>query len=147
MLHMLRAGSCNTAEQCVHSVGAARYLTMMKTLTSKLCLFLLAGFGANAFAQALAEPARSMASPRPKAADPHKAPAPKDTGVKRGADLRLALTPSNPNPNANVKGQEGLANVSDISSANPPPEHHLNAKERQEIRELLRQQRLKQQEN
>ena len=135
------------AEQCQLSVCEARYLLMMKTLTSKLCLFFLAGFGANAFAQALTEPARSAASTRPRAADPQKAPATKDTGVKRGTDLRLALMPQNSNLNANVKGQGGLANVSDISGSNPPPEHHLNAKERQEIRELLRQQRLKQQEN
>ena len=42
-----------------------------------------------------------------------------------------------------VVGRIGLANVADVSAPEALPERHLNAKERQEMRELLRQQRLK----
>ena len=153
MLHMLRAGSVNQAQQCGRSVVLVRYLGTMKSLKSSFCLAFLAVVGAQAFAQPAAEATRSDATAgaviRPLAATPHKASGQKDTradmGAKRGTDLRLALMPQNYNANTNLKTQGGLANVADVSTPESLPEHHLNAKERQEMRELLRQQRLKQQ--
>jgi hypothetical protein len=147
MLHMLRAGSGNQAEQCGRSFYLVRYLLMMKTLTGNFCWFLLAGFSAHAFAQTAAEPGRSSAAARPQASEPLKTPGPKDNGAKRSTDLRLALMPQNSNTSATLKTQGSLANVSDVSTPDSLPEHHLNVKERQEMRELLRQQRLKQQQN
>jgi hypothetical protein len=147
MLHMLRAGSGNQAEQCGRSVYLPRYLLMMKILTGNFCLFILAGFGAQAFAQTAVEPARSTAAARPHATESHKTPGQKDAGAKRTTDLRLALMPQNSNTSGNLKTQGSLSNVSDVSAPDSLPEHHLNVKERQEMRELLRQQRLKQQQN
>jgi hypothetical protein len=155
MLHMLRAGSGNQAEQCGRCLSLARYLLMMKILTGYCCVFMLTGFGAQAFAQTDVAPAPSAAeassAARPQAAEPLKTPGHKDLRAKRGTDLRLALVPKNSNANSNTsaaaKPLGGLSNVSDVSTADFSPEHHLNAKERQEMRELLRQQRLKQQQN
>ena len=151
MLHMLRAGSGNLAEQCGRRMCFVRYLFIMKILTKSFCFTFLAVLAAHALAQPASAPARANAAAGPKAhsqaVDPQKASGQKDTHVKRGTDLRLALMPQNSNANAASKTQGGLANASDISSAEPQPEHHLNLKERQEMRELLRQQRLKQQQN
>ena len=151
MLHMLRAGSGNPAEQCGRSVALARYLFIMRILTKSFCFTFLAVLTAHALAQPTSAPARANATAGTKAhapaVDPQKASGQKDPRVKRGTDLRLALMPQTSNANAGSKTQGGLANASDISSAEPQPEHHLNLKERQEMRELLRQQRLKQQQN
>ena len=151
MLHMLRAGSGNLAEQCGRRMCLARYLLIMKILTKSFCFTCLAVLAAHAFAQPPSAPARANATagtkPHSPAVDHQKATGQKDPRVKRGTDLRLALMPQNSNANASSKTQGGLANASDLSIAEPQPEHHLNLKERQEMRELLRQQRLKQQQN
>lgn len=128
---------------------------MMKMLTRCLSFAVLGMCSALVFAQPEAVPARSHAAEgiatRPQTADPQKAPGHKDGRAnpqgKRGTDLRLALTPQNTNVNGNLKSQGGLANVADSSTSDSSPEHHLNVKQRQEMRELLRQQRLKQQQN
>lgn len=154
MLHMLRAGLGNQAEQCTLGVFLARYLLIMKILKIGFCFALLALLGARALAQHASESARVTApAAHPRTVEPQKASAQKDVRPeirpKRGTDLRLALMPMNSNSssNANGKAQGGLANVADISGPESLPEHHLNVKERQEMRELLRQQRLKQQQN
>ena len=153
MLHMLRAGSGNQAEQCGRRRPLVRYLMMMKILMGNFFLLLLISVSAQAQAGSPAEPARSMpaaskASPS-QVPESHKVAGQKDQGIdrraKRGTDLRLALMPQNPssNPSAALKPQGGLSNVADVSTPDLSSEYHLNAKERQEIRELLRQQRLK----
>ena len=142
-----------------------RCVWIMKILKRYLCLSLLAVLCAKAFAQPASAPARSnaVAGPVPHAGavDPVKMSGQKDARVdtravnradssaKRGSDLRLALTPQNMNSSttANLKTQGGLATVADTSTPEPLPEHHLNVKERLEMRELLRQQRLKQPQN
>ncbi len=153
MLHMLRAGSGDQAKQCELSAYLVRYLLIMKILKISFFFFVLAAVGARVLAQAAHEQARANATESSKAqsqvVEPQKVSGQKDvradTRAKRGTDLRLALVPHNANPNSKTPG--GLANVSDISTPETLPEHHLNVKERQEMRELLRQQRLKQQQN
>lgn len=151
MLHMLRAGSGNPAEQCGRRMCFARYLFIMRILTKSFCITCLAVLAAPALAQPTSAPARPNVTTGPKAhasaVDPPKASGQKDTRAKRGTDLRLALMPQNSNANAGSKTPGGLANASDISTPESQPDHHLNLKERQEMRELLRQQRLKQQQN
>ncbi len=151
MLQMLRASSCVHAEQCKLSTYSLRCLLIMNTLKSSFYFLALAAVGMQAFAQPGSEPARSAAkagpAARPQASEPQRAPERKDPRpdsaadqrAKRGSDLRLALVPQT----SNSKAQGGLANVADVSTPEALPEHHLNAKERQEMRELLRQQRLK----
>lgn len=120
----------------------------MKILTKSFCFTCLAVLAAQTLAQSASGSGRANATAGPKAhsqaVDPPKAAGQKDARVKRGTDLRLALMPQNSNANAGSKTQGGLANASDISTADSAPEHHLNLKERQDMRELLRQQRLKQ---
>ena len=157
MLQMLRAGSCVQAEQCNLSTYSARCLLIMSTLKSSLYFFALSAFCVQALAQAAPSPAHATAKGSPaaglQATEPLKMPEKKNLRpdsaagdrVKRGMDLRLALMPQNPssNPSAALKPQGGLSNVADVSTPDLSSEYHLNAKERQEIRELLRQQRLK----
>jgi hypothetical protein len=149
MLHMFRAGSGNQAKQCDPSAFLARYLLMMKISRISFYFVVLAAVGAKVLAQVAHEQARANGTEGPKmqpqAVEPQKTSGQKDIRAKRGTDLRLALVPQN--ANASLKTQGGLANVSDISTPESLPEHHLNVKERQEMRELLRQQRLKQQQN
>lgn len=155
MLHMLRAGSVNQAQQCGQSAFLMRYALMMKMLNRCLSFAVLGMCSAQVFAQPEGVPERSNAAAglatRSQAVDPQKAPGHKDGRAdlqgRRGRDLRLALTPQNTNVNGNLKMQGGLENVADSSTPDSSPEHHLNVKQRQEMRELLRQQRLKQQQN
>ena len=159
MLQMLRAGSCVQAEACKLGLCLARCLLTMRTLKSSFYFLALAVFCVQTFAQAAPEPAHVSAkasqAARPQATDPHRMPEKKnlrpdsapDHRAKRGMDLRMALMPQNSNLNAgsgnsNARSQGGLANIADMSTPESSPEHHLNAKERQEMRELLRQQRL-----
>lgn len=144
------------------SVIAPRSALVMPLVLS-LAMALL---GARAFSQALPTPSQGNGEPALKVAEPQKLPAQKDLRAKRGTDLRLALMPQKVDGNvapvvgAKVitkstksaqstepldKPQGGLATVSDISGGDTPPEHHLSALERQEMRVLLRQQRQKQQ--
>ena len=125
----------------------------MNTRNSGFYFLALAVACTQAFALPGSDSAPSNAKPaaasRPQASEPHRAPERKDLRTeavsaadqraKRGSDLRLALVPQN----SNLKPQGGLANVADVSTPEALPERHLNAKERQEMRELLRQQRLK----
>ena len=155
MLHMLRAGSGIHAQQCGRSALLMRCVSMMKMLNRYLSFAFVGLFSAQAFGQPAPAPARSTApagpATRAQAVDPQKTSGHKDGRAdsqgKRGTDLRSALTPQNTNLNGNLKTQGGLANVTDNSTPDSSPEHHLNVKERQEMRELLRQQRLKQQQN
>lgn len=129
----------------------------MKTLMNWFCFALMALLSAKAFAQGSPAPVRSNgpadSAVRAQPVDSSKAIAQKEAHAanraRRGTDLRMALTPQNTNSgvNGNLKLQGGVANVADTSTGDPSPEHHLNIKERQEMRELLRQQRLKQQQN
>ena len=84
---------------------------------------------------------RAPATEPKKASEKKESPADAAANLRarRGSDLRLALLPQN----SQLKTQGSLANVADGSTPEPLPEHHLNVKERQEMRELLRQQRLK----
>lgn len=153
MLHMLRAGSANQAEQCGLRHQLVRYLVMMKILMGNFFFLLLISVSAQAQARSPAEPARSTPAvskaSTAQVSESHKVAGQKDSGIdlraKRGTDLRLALMPQNPssNPSAALKPLVGLSNVADVATPDLSPEYHLNAKERQEIRELLRQQRLK----
>lgn len=133
----------------------------MKTLTSSLYFLALIAVCVQGFAQAATEPARIITSKAGLAAhrqtiEPQKAPEKKDLPpnsaadqrAKRGTDLRLALMLQSSHlntssGNSNLKTQGGIAHVADMSTPEPLPEHQLNVKERQEMRELLRQQRSK----
>ena len=123
----------------------------MKSLASTFYLLALATACGQVFSQPAHDLQRSSAKAgaamRAPATEPKKASEKKESPAdaaanlraRRGSDLRLALLPQN----SQLKTQGSRANVADGSTPEPLPEHHLNVKERQEMRELLRQQRLK----
>ena len=129
---------------------------IMKTFERSFISLLITLAGGLSFAQKSPESVRVDSDTAYKVAEPQKLSAQKDLRAKRGTDLRLSLMPQKTNGNAGAgagakakpadsfdKSQGGLANVSDISGGDTLPEHHLSTQERQEMRLLLRQQRLK----
>ena len=131
---------------------------IMKTFERSFISLLITLAGGHSFAQKSPESVRIDSDTAYKVAEPQKLSAQKDLRAKRGTDLRLSLMPQKTNGNAGAasgagakakpadsfdKSQGGLANVSDISGGDTLPEHHLSTQERQEMRLLLRQQRLK----
>ena len=128
----------------------------MKTVERSLLPLLLSLACAHAAAQVSPAPARSQGETTSKLSEPQRAPTQKDLRAKPGTDLRLSLMPQKVKGSAGAAGakvnvdsldrsQGSVANVSDISGAESSPEHHLSAQDRHEMRLLLRQQRLKQQ--
>ena len=133
---------------------------IMKTFERSFISLLITLAGGHSFAQKSPESVRIDSDTAYKVVEPQKLSAQKDLRAKRGTDLRLSLMPQKTNGSAGAasgagakanakpadsfdKSQGGLANVSDISGGDTLPEHHLSTQERQEMRLLLRQQRLK----
>ena len=148
MLQMLRALARIHAEQCERVARLLRYLVIMKYKRHFPNLLLLTVLCANVQAQPSLAPARTGAATPAKVTDAQTAA---DERARRGSDLRLALQPlkagavSNLRPApANLKpGAEGT-NVADATELDQVPGRHLNAKEREEMRHQLRQQRVRQ---
>ena len=151
MLQMLRALARIHAEQCERVARLPRYLVIMKNLRQLPNLLLLTVLCANAQAQPSLAPARTGAVSPAKAGEAHTATEERDLRARRGSDLRLALQPlkagaaSNLRPaNASLKpGAEGT-NVADATEPESVRDRHLSAKEREEMRHQLRQQRIRQ---
>ncbi len=159
MLQMLRALARIHAEQCERVARLPRYLVIMKNLRQLPNLLLLTVLCVNLQAQAQPQPQAqpSLAPARPgavspaKAGEAHTATEERDLRARRGSDLRLALQPlkagaaSNLRPaNASLKpGAEGT-NVADATEPESMRDRHLSAKEREEMRHQLRQQRIRQ---
>ncbi len=159
MLQMLRALARIHAKQCERVARLPRYLVIMKNLRQLPNLLLLTVLCVNLQAQAQPQPQAqpSLAPARPgavspaKAGEAHTATEERDLRARRGSDLRLALQPlkagaaSNLRPaNASLKpGAEGT-NVADATEPESMRDRHLSAKEREEMRHQLRQQRIRQ---
>lgn len=153
MLQMLRALARIHAEQCERVARLPRYLVIMKNLRQLPNLLLLTVLCVNLQAQAQPSlaPARPGAVSPAKAGEAHTATEERDLRARRGSDLRLALQPlkagaaSNLRPaNASLKpGAEGT-NVADATEPESVRDRHLSAKEREEMRHQLRQQRIRQ---
>ncbi len=153
MLQMLRALARIHAEQCERVARLPRYLVIMKNLRQLPNLLLLTVLCVNLQAQAQPSlaPARPGAVSPAKAGEAHTATEERDLRARRGSDLRLALQPlkagaaSNLRPaNASLKpGAEGT-NVADATEPESMRDRHLSAKEREEMRHQLRQQRIRQ---
>ena len=153
MLQMLRALARIHAEQCERVARLPRYLVIMKNLRQLPNLLLLTVLCVNLKGQAQPSlaPARPGAVSPAKAGEAHTATEERDLRARRGSDLRLALQPlkagaaSNLRPaNASLKpGAEGT-NVADTTEPESMRDRHLSAKEREEMRHQLRQQRIRQ---
>ena len=157
MLQMLRALARIHAEQCERVARLPRYLVIMKNLRQLPNLLLLTVLCVNLQAQPQPQAQPSLAPARPgavspaKAGEAHTATEERDLRARRGSDLRLALQPlkagaaSNLRPaNASLKpGAEGT-NVADATEPESMRDRHLSAKEREEMRHQLRQQRIRQ---
>ena len=151
MLQMLRALARIHAEQCERVARLPRYLVIMKNLRQLPNLLLLTVLCVNLQAQPSLAPARPGAVSPAKAGEAHTATEERDLRARRGSDLRLALQPlkagaaSNLRPaNASLKpGAEGT-NVADATEPESVRDRHLSAKEREEMRHQLRQQRIRQ---
>ena len=153
MLQMLRALAHIHAEQCERGARLPRYLVIMKNLRQLPNLLLLTVLCVNLQGQAQPSlaPARPGAVSPAKAGEAHTATEERDLRARRGSDLRLALQPlkagaaSNLRPaNASLKpGAEGT-NVADTTEPESMRDRHLSAKEREEMRHQLRQQRIRQ---
>lgn len=153
MLQMLRALARIHAEQCERVARLPRYLVIMKNLRQLPNLLLLTVLCVNLQGQAQPSlaPARPGAVSPAKAGEAHTATEERDLRARRGSDLRLALQPlkagaaSNLRPaNASLKpGAEGT-NVADATEPESMRDRHLSAKEREEMRHQLRQQRIRQ---
>ncbi len=97
-------------------------------------------------AQTVVQPAQPRALDAPKAADS------KDQSGKRGSELRQVLKPHKTNTATNTKDSVNLTdpngkyrsettNLIEIAAPEAATERHLTAKEREELRQQLRQQR------
>lgn len=151
MLQMLRARVRFQAEQCERAARLPRYLLTMKNLRHFLNLLLLTVLCANVQAQQKAVPDRVVEKVHAKSVDKQKADEDKDLRARRGSDLRLALQPlkagtssnSRPDP-TNLKPGSEATKLADATEPDSPPDRHLTAKQRDEMRQQLRQQRIRQ---
>ena len=151
MLQLLRAPARFQVEQCERRACLLRYVVTMKNLRHFPNLLLLTVLCANLQAQPMAGPDRIVQKVHAKSVETQQAPDEKDLRARRGSDLRQALQPLKAGTASNLRpapatpkpGADGTS-VADATQPDSPPERHLTAKEREEMRQQLRQQRIRQ---
>ena len=124
---------------------------MMKNLRHLAHLLLLTVLCAHAQAQPSSSAGHSNGASHVKLVEVQKAQPEAEPRARRGSDLRLALQPLKAGaandvrvvPASQKPGNEGTR-VADAAEPDSARERHLTAKEREEMRQQLRQQRIRQ---